>query len=343
MTRILRLSFIVCTYNGAKRLPTTLGALIAACQNRDDCEILVIDNASSDETSVVANEILSKSSVRSQVLYEPEPGKANALRLGFREAEGELFSIIDDDNLVDRMWVENVLKLFDSRHDIGLVAPRIVADFPEGAVPERFFADPLWAAMLGIRDLGINPIEGKDPIGAGMTGRTHVMRWLYEHAGTYLSDRVGDKLTSGEDHEKVHLFKYLGWKSHYFPELELHHVIPGHRLNQSYIDNVFYATAGAHYWMVALLDKRVHRTKTLLMAIIDLIRTIRYLILPSFGLLSPRMRKRSAKHWRRYYWFRLLGGIELIKRSYKAQQIFIRVQNAPDNVRPDGVSAILKH
>ena len=330
----IRLTFIICTYNGEKRLPEVLHALVTACKKCSQaCEIVVIDNASKDNTSIVAEQLLKPSGIANLVLHESQPGKANALKLGFSRASGDLFSVIDDDNVVNQYWCERAINFFDTRSDVGLVGPKIVGKFPDGlSPPEEYFTESTWQGMLGILDLGDQELEGKYPFGAGMTGRTHVMNYLYQHVGTYLADRVGDKLTSGEDHEKSLMFKALGWQGVYLPDLQLQHVIPSSRLNQSYIDRVMLSAMGAVDWLKILENERVSRWSIYKNIIVDLALLLKFSIQSLIVSKAHNLKRRSPVFWRDFYKSRLIGSFELLKRFSEVSQILKNLHGSADNM-----------
>lgn len=328
----IRLTFIVCTYNGSKRLPETLSALIAASQKTSGCEILVIDNASTDNTQIVAEEQLKDSGIPYTILLESKPGKANALKLAFSQARGVFFSVVDDDNLVSPDWCDIAINYLDTRANVGLIGPKIIGMFPEGEPPQEYYDEPVWQGMLGINDLGDQVIEGKYPFGAGMTGRTHVMNYLYEYVGTYLADRVGDKLTSGEDHEKALMFKALGWQGVYCPSLQLQHVIPKSRLNKMYIDRVILSAMRSVDWLEILGKLHLSRITILRNIAVDFLFLLRFSI-KSIVVTKGGDIKRDPRFWRSFYWSRFLGSIQLLTRYSEGKQILEKLAKAPNSVR----------
>ncbi|RZK11267.1 MAG: glycosyltransferase family 2 protein, partial [Hymenobacter sp.] len=76
------LTILICTYNGATRLPETLRH--AAAQQVPpgvDWEVLVVSNASTDDTLAAAPRLWAALGQPAplRVLNEPKPGKENAL------------------------------------------------------------------------------------------------------------------------------------------------------------------------------------------------------------------------------------------------------------------------
>ncbi len=74
---------------------------------RGDFEIIVVDNASSDKTSQIANKLGAK------VFFEPRKGISNALIKGVKAAQGEIFAFIDSDTIANPNWLEKINKIFE--------------------------------------------------------------------------------------------------------------------------------------------------------------------------------------------------------------------------------------
>ena len=94
-------SVLICSYNGASRLSKTLEHLALQKVSADILwEIILIDNASTDNTSQIAEEEWHKYSSKTnlRILQEPNAGKNNALDTGINNAIYDLILICDDDN-----------------------------------------------------------------------------------------------------------------------------------------------------------------------------------------------------------------------------------------------------
>src|SRR4051812_13912450 len=92
---------LVCTYNGASRLPKTIEYLSSqTATNKISWEIIVVDNASTDNAAQIAKEEWAKyklDTINFTVITEARPGKIHALEQGFSIAEFEYCIICDDD------------------------------------------------------------------------------------------------------------------------------------------------------------------------------------------------------------------------------------------------------
>jgi glycosyltransferase involved in cell wall biosynthesis len=104
-TMTLRISVIVCAHNEERYLRSCLYSLLA--QSRPPEEILVVNNASTDETYAVAAQV---PGVR--VVDEPRKGLVVARETGRRAATGDLLVYVDADCRAPLMWLERVERRF---------------------------------------------------------------------------------------------------------------------------------------------------------------------------------------------------------------------------------------
>jgi len=104
-------------------------------------EVLIIDNASTDETAAVATSCWPAGAPAPlRVVPEPEPGLTHARHRGFGEASFEFISFIDDDNWICADWVETVFEVMTGHPDVG-VCGSVNEPVCEGTPPwwfERF-------------------------------------------------------------------------------------------------------------------------------------------------------------------------------------------------------------
>ena len=97
----MTITVIVCAYNEARYLPACLHSLLA--QTRPPDEILVINNASTDDTGAVARAI---SGVR--VLDEPAKGLVIARETARRAARSDVLAYVDADCRAPLQWLARV-------------------------------------------------------------------------------------------------------------------------------------------------------------------------------------------------------------------------------------------
>lgn len=105
----MKLSFVIPAYNEARRLGACLESIMRELAHRDhDVEIIVVNNASTDDTKNVA---LRYPGVR--VVDEPHKGIVWARARGFREATGDLVANVDADTTLPAGWIATVFREFE--------------------------------------------------------------------------------------------------------------------------------------------------------------------------------------------------------------------------------------
>jgi glycosyltransferase involved in cell wall biosynthesis len=99
---------IVCAYNEAPVLPACIHSLLA--QTRPPDEILIVNNASSDRTGMVARTF---AGVR--VIDEPAKGLVLARETARRQASGDILAYLDADCRAPLQWLERMERRFSRR------------------------------------------------------------------------------------------------------------------------------------------------------------------------------------------------------------------------------------
>ena len=108
----MKLSIIVATRNRAHAIIKCLDAIAEALAHAPpvEAEVLVIDNASTDNTSAVVKEWASSRPFPVRPLLESKKGSSAARNKGIREARGEVLVFIDDDCRMSRSYVTDLLR-----------------------------------------------------------------------------------------------------------------------------------------------------------------------------------------------------------------------------------------
>ena len=174
-------SVVVCCYNSSQRLPKTLAHL--ACQQVSGeipWEVLVVDNASTDDTAEVAlrawTELAQPAPLR--VVRESEPGLSYARRRGFTEAACEYVSFVDDDNWVAPQWLKVVFEVMSEHATIGACGgiSKAACEVKAPAWFEAFKSS--YAIGAQGQEAGVVPEERGFLWGAGLTVRRSVWQEL---------------------------------------------------------------------------------------------------------------------------------------------------------------------
>ena len=166
-----RFSIILCTCNRAASLGRTLAALDRVVPRNDDLEIILVDNASTDETPRVLAEFAARRpDVR--VVREPRAGKCIALNRAAEEASGEILVWTDDDVIPRSGWLE------------GLTRPILEGKYEAvvGRIELPSYLDRDWMTPDHRDRLAVIPAQrGHSLVGANMA----VTRRLYDQGVGY--------------------------------------------------------------------------------------------------------------------------------------------------------------
>ena len=125
--RGVEISFVVPAHNEQALLPRTLAAIKSEIA-RVGCgaEIIVVDNASTDDTAAVAAAVPGV-----VVVPEPQKGLSQARQSGFLASSGRLVANIDADTILPEGWLARVLREFEADPElVALSGPYIYYDVP---------------------------------------------------------------------------------------------------------------------------------------------------------------------------------------------------------------------
>ncbi|MBV8649706.1 glycosyltransferase family 2 protein, partial [Paludibacterium sp.] len=124
----ISVSVIIATHNRASALRQTLEVLSKVRVAKDwQIELIVVDNASSDDTAAVIRSA-KFTNLKAEYLYEPTKGKSNALNSAFRRAGGEIILLTDDDVSVAEDWVEQMIAAFEQDQAAAVVGKIVLAE-----------------------------------------------------------------------------------------------------------------------------------------------------------------------------------------------------------------------
>jgi glycosyltransferase involved in cell wall biosynthesis len=159
----MTISLVIPAYNEEKYLGPCLESVV---KNRtsDIIEVIVVNNASTDDTAGVAEKF---PGVR--VVNEPSKGLTKARQRGFTEATGDLVGYIDADTRMPPGWADEALKEFASDPTmVCLSGPFHYYDLPP---LQKFFAEMLWSItapltywITGFMVLGANFIAKREAL-----------------------------------------------------------------------------------------------------------------------------------------------------------------------------------
>ncbi|HTL48431.1 MAG TPA: glycosyltransferase [Verrucomicrobiae bacterium] len=228
------LSLILCTYNRAESLRETLETLRAQeIPGTVAVEVVIVNNNSKDNTAEVAQKFTASPGLfKAKYVFEAKQGLSHARNSGIEASTGEVLAFLDDDVLVDPLWVKGICSCFQET-DCDAMGGRIEMKWM-CARPD-WLTDDLKAPLIS-QDLG--PVRkawkagDRTYLGANMAFR----RRVFEKCGNFRVDlgRKGNSLIGGEDREFFERIAAAGFKILYDPAAVVHHRVEPERLTRDF-------------------------------------------------------------------------------------------------------------
>ena len=236
------ISIALCTYNGSKRVENTLLSILAQKGIFfSKFELLIIDNASTDNTAEVCQNILENKKFNGsyRIILEPKPGAINARLKALKEAKFKWLLICDDDNVLDENYLSKGLSILESNKQIGALGGKGIASFE--------IEKPIWfdkyhsSYAVGKQNTISGKIEKYNAAlyGAGTFFNKNILKLIFETDYKALMIGPNQKnLTRGEDTEWCYLLNLLGYEIWYDESLSFIHHFNKERLTWNYYLNL---------------------------------------------------------------------------------------------------------
>lgn len=230
----IEISIIVCTYNRDKYIYETLARIVQNTFPKELFEIILINNNSTDRTEEECK--LFKSDfpqINFHYYIETSQGLSYARNRGIREAKGKTLVFLDDDSFVGKDYLHNLYTQLQTHPDMSAFGGKITPLYESGRTPCWISK---WSySWVSAIDKGnqVSLFEGKSyPIGANMGFKKECFDFAMFN--TDLGRSKGN-LMGGEEKDIFNALKARKLQIYYFPDIEVHHVIPEQRTTKTYI------------------------------------------------------------------------------------------------------------
>jgi GT2 family glycosyltransferase len=195
-----RVAIVIVTYNSARDIDRALRSL-ADPPPATPHEILVVDNASADDTVTRVR----ASWPGARLIASPSNlGFAAANNRGIRESSSELVLLLNPDTSVPRGAIDRLVAHLDARLDVAIVGPRIVDGDGRAELSFGSMITPLTELTQKVlvvgNDRGVRPIVSMVD---RMTRRTRAVDWV---SGACLLIRRADLEAAGLLDERFFLY-----------------------------------------------------------------------------------------------------------------------------------------
>lgn len=241
------------THNRAKSLSTLLQCLGYQRDLEDlNWEIVIVDNASTDNTKEIAYAFSEGSNLNINYVYEPKMGSSYARNAGVVSSKADLILFIDDDLLLPKDYLSNFFIAMYEFKDFDIFMPRILPDW------EYVEKQPFWLtfnkpfnimqSFLPFHDLGIEPLRypnrfAKNPI----SGSFLVKKQVFEKIGLFRDDLGVNQSGQCEDTEFFLLAMICKIKILYWPYATVYHPVNPKRLNLSSLHHYYFKIGKSMY------------------------------------------------------------------------------------------------
>lgn len=235
------ISIIICCYNSAKRLPQTLGHIAKqTLPNNVSAEIVLVDNASTDNSSEIATLEWKKydSKIKLRIVEEKKPGLIHARIKGLEESKYEILIFCDDDNWLLKDYLLNAWEIINKNTKIGALGGE---GFPVSNISfPHWFEDKKGSYACG-KQWHTNGICTQRMYlwGAGLVTRRSIMKKVFsQQHPMLLTGRKEGILLAGDDNEICRRILMLGFDLYYSNALKFKHFIEERRLNIDYCNKM---------------------------------------------------------------------------------------------------------
>jgi glycosyltransferase involved in cell wall biosynthesis len=271
----MRLSVIICTYNRERFLGDTLESVAAQPLPKDQVQIVLVDNNSTDSTPVIAQRF-KETHPDSEMVYviETNQGHTYARNRGIKESDGDILLFLDDDVLLDPGYFMNLVQHYETNPDLAASGGRVIVKYEHKR--------PAWMSrflepMLGHHDFGSmvkNYPKNSYPVGCSMAFRAST----FIQTGVFNPDlgRRGTALGGNDEKDMLFRVRAAGLRIAYLPNVILSHRIDDRRLTYDYVrrqaigvgqgERIRLTGTGLKGWMSKIIEESVKIAGTIVLS-----------------------------------------------------------------------------
>ena len=238
MERNISITICIVTFNGFNRLKATFDNILELIIPKNvDLSIVVVDNASTDETPKFIHSywLSNKSQIQAKIKSMKTNDLAKARQLAYEGLDTDFVLTCDDDNLLPEDYLIKGLSYFNNNPKIGVLGGKGI--LPANYVVPNWFHEYSYFFGCGNQaEFTGNVFPHRNVVyGAGMWHKHNLI--LKANDLGYISlikSRKGKRLGGGEDSETCWIIKYLGYEVWYADDLVFVHNVALEKLTEKY-------------------------------------------------------------------------------------------------------------
>jgi len=255
----MKVSVVICTYNREQHIERALESLIPQTASKEDYEIVIVDNNSTDSTPERIKNFKKKyPDYHIQTAVETNQGLSFARNKGIELAKGEIISFIDDDAIARENFIEKIIsntEKFPSHYAFG---GKVLPKYEKEKEPE--WMSPYIERIISIVDMGdeIKSFDKTYPVGCNMFFR----REIFDKIGKFNTNL---RLRSDDKYIFMKI-KEAGYEVLYFPDVVVQHFIDDFRTTKEYVIKISRLNGKSEYIRLDTLDaqKNIKKFKRLI-------------------------------------------------------------------------------
>lgn len=259
------ISIIICCYNSSEVLTETLASISKQIVHPDlSWEVILIDNASTDNTAALASQIWHElqSAIPFRIIYEGKAGLSHARQTGMRAAQFDLILFCDDDNILSTAYLQTGADILFNHPDIAVLGGKGIPRVGAGYMVPGWFARYAYHYAVGpqsYRSENITRTRGFVYGAASFLRAAHYRALIQKGFQYTLSGRKGASLLSSEDNELCYALSLMGYDIYYDEKLEFEHVLSPKRLTLPYLKKLKRGVAYSSAFLIPYIELRKER------------------------------------------------------------------------------------
>lgn len=112
------MSIIIPVYNVEKYLHRCIDSLMAQCEKRQNIEIILVDDGSTDGSSSICDTYTNRFPAKIRTIHQKKSGPASARNAGLNAAHGKYILFVDSDDIVSGEYIENIEAALSENPDL---------------------------------------------------------------------------------------------------------------------------------------------------------------------------------------------------------------------------------
>ncbi|OXE37653.1 MAG: hypothetical protein CGW95_00285 [Phenylobacterium zucineum] len=228
-------SIVIATYNRPQQLAQTLMSCLGQSNRLGQViEIVVVDNHPSQNGGPVVEQMDANSPFPIRYIADPVRNMSALRNRGFTEARGRWVAIIDDDEIADHDWLDELIGTAQAR-DADIAVGPCLASFSTGCPPAYDPTGAYFKRDLGLKDgsiIDLSHADGKPRYGLGSGNSAFNMARCFPNLEAPMRLEFGDG--GGEDSELFLRLHRSGRRIVWAAKAFVTETVPAHRTKIDY-------------------------------------------------------------------------------------------------------------